>query len=85
MGETPTPLAILGQLQEAFASSDLPWRVDAFDWASTSPEFQKHIEPSSVALKTQTWFVGAQGSSVVVVPFLIPHTQDRPHALSSRP
>ena len=53
MGETPTPLATLGQLQEAFASSELPWRVDAVVWASTSPEFQKHIQASSVALKTQ--------------------------------
>jgi predicted nucleotidyltransferase len=47
MGETPTPLATLGQLQEAFASSDLPWRVDVVDWASTSPEFQQHIQTSS--------------------------------------
>jgi len=53
MGETPTPLATLGPLHEAFASSALPWRVDAVDWASTAPEFQKHIQASSVPLKTQ--------------------------------
>ena len=53
MGETPTPLAVLGQLQEAFASSELPWRVDAVDWASTSAQFQKHIQASSVPLKPQ--------------------------------
>ena len=50
MGETPTPLATLGQLQEAFASSDLPWRVDVVDWASTSPEFRAHMANHSITL-----------------------------------
>lgn len=50
MGDTPTPLTTLGQLQEAFADSDLPWRVDIVDWACTSPEFRQHIESHSVAL-----------------------------------
>lgn len=48
MGDTPLPLSTLGQLQDAFASSDLPWRVDVVDWASTSPEFQSHIADHSV-------------------------------------
>ena len=50
MGDAPVPLATLGQLQDAFANSDLPWRVDVVDWATTSPEFQKHIQASSVPL-----------------------------------
>lgn len=50
MGDTPTPLATLGQLQDAFANSELPWRVDVVDWATTSPEFQRHIQASSKPL-----------------------------------
>jgi predicted nucleotidyltransferase len=50
MGDAPTPLTMLGQLQEAFANSDLPWRVDVVDWASTSPEFQRHIQASCLPL-----------------------------------
>jgi type I restriction enzyme S subunit len=50
MGETLTPLGTLGQLQEAFACSDLPWRVDVVDWANTAPEFQRHIQTHSVPL-----------------------------------
>lgn len=48
MGDTHLSLITLGQLQDAFANSDLPWRVDVVDWASTSPEFQSHIADHSV-------------------------------------
>jgi len=50
MAETPIPMATMGQLQDAFANRDLPWRVDVIEWASTSPEFQRHIQASSVSL-----------------------------------
>ena len=50
MGATPLPLTTLGLLNEAFAESDLPWRVDVVDWASTAPEFQRHIADHSVPL-----------------------------------
>lgn len=50
MGDTSTPLSTLGQLQEAFACSELPWRVDMLDWANTAPEFQRHIKANRVAL-----------------------------------
>lgn len=50
MGDTPTDLSTLGQLQEAFASSDLPWRVDVVDWATTSAEFRAHITTHSTPL-----------------------------------
>lgn len=50
MGDTPTDLSTLGQLQEAFASSDLPWRVDVVDWATTSTEFRAHIATHSTPL-----------------------------------
>ncbi len=50
MGDTPLPLSTLGQLRDAFANSDLPWRVDVVDWASTSPEFQSHIAEHSILI-----------------------------------
>jgi predicted nucleotidyltransferase len=50
MGNTPTDLSTLGQLKEAFASSDLPWRVDVVDWATTTPEFRSHIATDSSPL-----------------------------------
>ena len=50
MGATPLPMTTLGLLNEAFAESDLPWRVDVVDWASTAPEFQRHIADHSVPL-----------------------------------
>lgn len=50
MGETPVPMATLGQLQEALAESNLPWRVDLVDWATTTPEFRSHIANHSIPL-----------------------------------
>jgi predicted nucleotidyltransferase len=50
MGDTPTPLTTMGQLHEAFANSDLPWRVDLVDWASTSSDFRAHIANHSIQL-----------------------------------
>ena len=54
MGDTPTPLTTMGQLHEAFANSDLPWRVDLVDWADTSPNFRAHIASHSTQLPTPT-------------------------------
>lgn len=50
MGDTLVPLNTLGQLKEDFANSELPWRVDVIDWASTSPEFRAHIEADYLPL-----------------------------------
>lgn len=50
MGDTPTPLSTMGQLHEAFANSDLPWRVDLVDWADTSADFRVHIASHSIPL-----------------------------------
>ncbi|MCP4361561.1 MAG: nucleotidyltransferase domain-containing protein [Chloroflexi bacterium] len=34
----------VSQLREAFAESDLPWRVDVLDWHAISSQFQRVIE-----------------------------------------
>jgi type I restriction enzyme S subunit len=51
MGDTPVPMATMGQLRDALADSDLPWRVDLVDWATTSPEFRAHIAQHSIPLQ----------------------------------
>ena len=50
IADAPLSLATCGALAEAFSESDLPWRVDIVDWASTSDEFRKIIERDKVVL-----------------------------------
>lgn len=38
-------------LAEDFAESDLPWKVDVVDWATTSETFRKIIESDKVVLQ----------------------------------
>lgn len=47
-GATPLSLDRLAALGEAFAQSDLPWKVDLVDWAAVSPEFRRIIERDRV-------------------------------------
>lgn len=49
--QQPLPLDVLGALQDAFAESDLPWRVDVVDWACTSESFRRIIEQNKVVVK----------------------------------
>lgn len=44
MGETPLDFRQLAALKDAFAESNLPFRVDVVDWASTSESFRGVIE-----------------------------------------
>lgn len=44
MGDTPVELRNLAALKDAFAESNLPFRVDIVDWAATSVEFRTIIE-----------------------------------------
>jgi type I restriction enzyme S subunit len=44
MGEGALPVTQLGRLREAFAESNLRFRVDVLDWHTTSPEFRQVIE-----------------------------------------
>lgn len=47
----PLPLGVLGALQDAFAESDLPWRVDVVEWACTSPVFRDINQQGKVVLQ----------------------------------
>lgn len=46
LGDTPLPDCVLAALQDDFADSDLPIRIDIVDWARTSPEFRDIIVAS---------------------------------------
>jgi predicted nucleotidyltransferase len=43
--QNPIPSAIMADLAEAFDESDLPWKVDLIDWATTSDRFRAIIAP----------------------------------------
>ena len=51
VGVTPLSLEESARLHEAFTQSDLPYKVDVVDWASTSPEFQALIAQHHVVVR----------------------------------
>lgn len=44
MGSQAVPESVMSNLRDAFAESDLPYRVDLIDWNQITPEFRKIIE-----------------------------------------
>lgn len=49
--ETPLSFRTLGLLEEAFEDSNLPYKVDLVDWATTSESFRKIIERDKVVVQ----------------------------------
>lgn len=47
----PLSLQVSAALSDAFAESDLPWRVDVVDWATTSESFRQIIERNKVVVQ----------------------------------
>jgi predicted nucleotidyltransferase len=43
INEAPLSLQLLGRLKDAFSESNLPYRVDIIDWASTDDAFRSVI------------------------------------------
>ncbi len=60
LGQHPLPSDVSAALVDDFAQSDLPWRVDVVDWATTSESFRQIIERDKVVVKSS--FEGAQGA-----------------------
>lgn len=50
--DRPLSFKVLGALDEDFAESDLPWKVDVVDWATTSESFRKIIERDKVVVQS---------------------------------
>ncbi len=44
-------LAVSAALENEFTESDLPWKVDIVDWATTSPSFRKIIKQQKVIVQ----------------------------------
>lgn len=51
LGDAPLSFRILGLLDEAFDDSNLPYKVDVVDWATTSESFRKIIERDKVVVQ----------------------------------
>jgi predicted nucleotidyltransferase len=50
LGDAPLAAAVLADLQEAFRESDLPFKVDVIDWATTQDHFRRIIEAQYIVL-----------------------------------
>lgn len=57
--DKPIPIQISANLSEAFSESDLPWKVDVVDWATTSESFRMIIERDKVVVQKREEGVGS--------------------------
>lgn len=51
LGTEPLSIALHARLSEALTESDLPWRVDLVDWATTSEAFRALMSAHKVVIK----------------------------------
>lgn len=51
MGENPLSLSVVSALAEDFTESDLPFKVDVVDWATTKEAFREIIEKEHVVVQ----------------------------------
>ena len=50
----PLPLSVIADLADAFSESDLPYKVDIVDWATTSERFRGVIKAGHIVLQPET-------------------------------
>ncbi|TPW11885.1 MAG: hypothetical protein FD130_1879 [Halothiobacillaceae bacterium] len=51
ISDSPLDFSIVGAMADDFSDSDLPWKVDIVDWATTSESFRKIIEHNKVVVQ----------------------------------
>jgi predicted nucleotidyltransferase len=51
---TPFSLQIRGDMAEDFSESDLPFRVDVLDWATTRDNFRRIVEQDRIIVQAGT-------------------------------
>ena len=51
MGDTPLSSSVLADLEEGFRESDLPFKVDVVEWATTKETFRRIIEREYVVVQ----------------------------------
>lgn len=54
INDQPLPLDVSAVLTDAFAKSELPWRVDVVDWASTSESLRQIIARDKVVVQSKS-------------------------------
>lgn len=54
ISKQPIPLPLLAEVSETFSESDLPWKVDLVDWATTSERFRQVIAAQKLIVKSLT-------------------------------
>jgi type I restriction enzyme S subunit len=52
IADTPVPNDVIAAMADDFSESDLPWKVDILDWASTAESFRRFIEREKVVIQT---------------------------------
>ena len=52
MTDQPLPIAVIGAMQEDFSESDLPFRVDILDWATTRDGFRRATEGDRILVQS---------------------------------
>jgi type I restriction enzyme S subunit len=52
IADAPLSIDIRAAMAEDFTESDLPWKVDVVDWATTSDTFRKIIEQGKVLVRS---------------------------------
>ena len=61
ISDQPLSLDISASLRDDFSESDLPWKVDVVDWATTSESFRKIIERDGVVVQATAKDLGGEG------------------------
>lgn len=51
IADEPLSLQVSASLADDFSESNLPWKVDVVDWATTSESFRKIIQADKVVLQ----------------------------------
>jgi predicted nucleotidyltransferase len=49
--DEPLPLRVRGDMAEDFSESDLPFRVDILDWATTQDSFRRIVEADRIIVQ----------------------------------
>jgi len=53
ISSSPLPPGSIGKLRDSLSESDLPFKVDIVDWATTSSSFRKIIESPHEVIQTK--------------------------------
>lgn len=68
VGDAPLPTARRAELREAFVESDLPWKVDLVDLASSSDTFRRIVQSRRVRLQAAAPAAGADAPLAEAIP-----------------